>query len=213
MAKNQILALYRELLAKHGKPAGQWKLWCKRPKTLEEKETIIIEAILTQRTNWKNAELAMKNLRDNGISSLSGIYRADAAKVSPLIRPSGFYSQKSGYLFSLAEFVIENYGTAEEMQKVPLEKLRAELLDLKGVGPETADSILLYALGKPVFVIDEYTRRIAKAKGISDDRNYARLQKIFEAGVRKEYALYQDFHALVVIEGKEKGNTKLIQTN
>lgn len=201
---NKILSLYANLLLKHGKPEGQWKLWCKRPKTNEEKETVIIEAILTQRTNWKNAELAMKNLHDSGIGGLDDIYKAGAAKIAPLIKPSGFYMQKSGYLFSLARFVIENYGTVKEMQKTLPGKLREELLGQKGVGPETADSILLYALGKPVFVIDEYTRRIAKEKGISDDRNYARLQKIFEAGVRKDYAIYQDFHALVVIEGKAK---------
>ena len=176
MENNKIIALHSELITKHGKPRGQWSLWCKRPKTAEEKEAVIIEAILTQRTNWKNVEMAMYNLRAAKITRLKGIAKAGADAIAPLIRPSGFYAQKSKYLLELSRFILEKYGTAGKMQDAPLEELREALLLQKGVGPETADSILLYALEKPVFVIDEYTRRIAKAKGISEDRNYARLQ-------------------------------------
>jgi len=186
-------------------------LWCKRPKTEAEKETVIIESILTQRANWKNVELAMKNLGTAKITRLKDIDTAGAEALAPLIRPSGFYAQKSKYLFALSRFILEKYGTVEKMQKEPLKELRAELLMQRGVGPETADSILLYALEKPVFVIDEYTRRIAKAAGISEDKNYARLQEIFEAGIKRDYARYQDFHALIVIDGKEKTNAGSIQ--
>lgn len=205
MKVNPVRNLYSELFWKYGKPEGQWKLWCKRPKTEIEKEEIFIEAILTQRTNWKNVEFAMKNLRDAKIIRLKDICgqcEKDAARFASLIKPAGFYSQKADYLLNLAEFVIENYKNAVCMQKEPLGKLREELLNLRGIGPETADSILLYALEKPVFVIDEYTKRIARAKSITEDFSYHALQELFESAIEKDCALYQDFHALIVIEGK-----------
>ena len=206
--ENKIRALYAELLNNYGKPEGQWKLWCRRPKTEAEKEIIFIEAILTQRTNWKNVELAMNNLRAEKITRLKDIskmYEKDAARFAGLIKLAGFYSQKAGYLSTLTKFVLENYKTVARMQKEQLGKLREELLALKGIGPETADSILLYALQKPVFVIDEYTKRIAREKNLGDNLSYSALQKLFESSVEKDYALYQDFHALIVINGKENG--------
>lgn len=205
--QNQIQKLYSELFSKYGKPQGQWKLWCERPKTEEEKEQILIEAILTQRTNWKNVELAMGNLRAAKITRLKGIFEScekDMALFGKLIKPSGFYSQKAGYLKELSNFVLRNYRTIARMQREELSKLRGELLSLKGIGPETADSILLYALEKPVFVIDEYTKRIARSKNLADNFSYHYLQKLFQEGIRQDYALYQDFHALIVINGKEE---------
>ncbi len=207
LMSNKIRALYTGLFRKHGEPKGQWSLWCKRPKIGLEKEEIFIEAILTQRTKWKNVELAMKNLRAAKIARLNDICKAcgnDIARFAGLIKPSGFYSQKAGYLQGLAKFVLENYESIARMQKEPLAKLREELLALKGIGPETADSILLYALEKPVFVIDEYTKRIVRANSLCTDFSYAFLQKLFEESMPKNYALYQDFHALIVIEGKEE---------
>lgn len=192
---------------KYGKLVEQWGLWCRRPKTEAEKEIIFIEAILTQRTNWKNVELAMNNLREAKITRLKDICEMcekDIARFAVLIKPAGFYSQKAGYLQNLAKFVLENYKTVARMQKEPLAKLREELLALKGIGPETADSILLYALEKPVFVIDEYTKRIARAKNLSDDLKYHALQALFESAIDSDIALYQDFHALIVICGKEE---------
>ncbi len=209
MRQNKIQSLYSKLLEKYGRPEGQWKLWCKRPKTAAEKERIFIESILTQRANWKNVELVMGNLHSAGITRLKQICKiceSDKAKLSALIRPSGFYAQKSEYLSGLAKFVCENYGGIKTMQKEPAEKLRAELLDIKGIGPETADSILLYALEKPVFVIDEYTRRLARAKNLAQEFSYDSLQKIFQESVERNYKLYQDFHALIVIDGKAKNN-------
>ncbi len=205
MPQNRIQNLYSKLLERYGRPEGQWKLWCKRPKTAAEKERILIESILTQRANWRNVELAMGNLRSAGICRLARvceICESDKAKLSALIRPSGFYAQKSEYLSVLAKFVCENYGKIKAMQKEPLEKLRAELLAVKGIGPETADSILLYALEKPAFVMDEYTRRLARAKNLAHDLSYNALQKLFQESVERNYRLYQDFHALIVIDGK-----------
>lgn len=194
--------LYLELRKKYGRPQGQWKLWCKRPKTDREREEVILGAILTQRTNWNNVELAIANLKKAKLDSLKKISEARKMSFAPLIKPSGFYQMKAGYLLNLAGYVKNNCGSVPEMKKNDMEKLRKELLDLKGVGPETADSILLYALDKPIFVIDEYTRRLAKERNLSEDLSYDFLQKLFEENIRKDFRLYQDFHALIVINGK-----------
>jgi len=195
--------LYKELKKKYGCPKGQWVLWCKRPKTGREREEVAIGTILTQRTNWKNAESALDNLKREKIS-LKDIYRPGKKRIAFFIKPSGFYRAKAGYLSNLAEFIFGNYGGLEKLKKANLEELRGQLLGLKGVGPETADSILLYALDKPVFVIDEYTRRLVKKRGLSDNLSYPFLQKLFEKNLRKDFRLYQDFHALIVIDGKNK---------
>ena len=199
---NVFEKLYKELKKKYGMPKGQWKLWCKRPKTGKEREEVIVGAILTQRTNWKNVELALNNLKKTKINSLKDIYQLGAKKLAPLIKPSGFYRTKAQYLINLARFIIKNYGSLERMKGAELKELREELLKLKGIGPETADSILLYALDKPIFVIDEYTRRLVKKQGLADNLSYAFLQKLFEENLRKDFRLYQDFHALIVINGK-----------
>jgi endonuclease-3 related protein len=218
---NVFEKLYKELKRKYGMPKGQWKLWCKRPKIGREREEVIIGAILTQRTNWKNVELALNNLKKAKINSLKSILRLGEKRLAPLIRPSGFYQTKANYLFHLVEFILKNYGNLEKMRKADLKELKEQLLELKGIGPETADSILLYALDKTVFVIDEYTRRIVKKRGLADtlatklSRSesegkeedevlfaYAFLQKLFEKNLRKDFRLYQDFHALIVINGK-----------
>ena len=195
----KIQDLYKHLLTKHGKPQEQWELWCKRPKTNKEKELVMIGAVLTQNTNWKNVELAIANLKAKKLDSLNKIYGAGQKKIASLVRPAGFYNQKSGYLFNLAKFFVEN-----DIKHKNLEQLRKELLEVKGIGPETADSILLYALEKPVFVIDEYTRRLVEKHKIAQNMCYAYLQKLFESNLDKDYKSYQDLHALIVIEGKKK---------
>ncbi|MBU4204616.1 endonuclease [Patescibacteria group bacterium] len=206
---NVFERLYKELRKKYGTPKGQWKLWCKRPKTKREREKVIIGAILTQRTNWKNVELALNNLKKAKINSLRDIYRLGAKKLAPLIKPSGFYKTKAQYLLNLTKFVItEGWldNTRHTIKKAELEKLREELLELKGIGPETADSILLYVLDKPIFVIDEYTRRLVKNHNLASRTDYQFLQKLFEENLRKDYRLYQDFHALIVINAKNSIN-------
>lgn len=201
------MELYRELRRKHGRPLGQWSLWCKRPKTKREKEEVIIGAILTQRTNWKNVELAMMNLRKAKAASLKKIYflgRKNPRKLANLIKPSGFYKTKARYLFDIARFFVKNGGIAA-ISRMSLGDLRLALCRIPGVGQETADSILLYALQKPVFVIDEYTRRLLSAKGlaqIAKTSHYEKLQELFEKNLRRDWRLYQDFHALIVIDGK-----------
>jgi endonuclease-3 related protein len=201
---NVFEKLYKELRKKYGVPKGQWSLWCKRPKTEKEKEEVIIGAILTQRTNWKNVGMALNNLKKAKINSLKDILRVGEKKLAPLIKPSGFYQAKASYLFCLAKFILKNYGSLSKMGESDLKELREQLLELKGIGPETCDSILLYALDKPVFVIDEYTRRLVKKRGLARNLSYAFLQKLFEKNLRKDFRLYQDFHALIVIDGKNR---------
>jgi endonuclease-3 related protein len=201
---NVFEKLYQQLKEKYGKPQGQWSLWCHRPKTEQEREEVIIGAILTQRTNWKNVESALTNLKKAKINSLRDIERLGSKKLEDLIKPSGFYQVKARYLFNLTKFIIKNYGSLEKIKKVELKELREKLLKLKGIGPETADSILLYALDKPIFVIDEYTKRLMKKRKLAENLSYEFLQKLFEKNLKRNFRLYQDFHALIVIDGKKR---------
>jgi endonuclease-3 related protein len=200
----RIEKLYQELKSKYGRPKEQWALWCKRPKTAQEKEEVFIGAILTQNTNWKNVVLAINNLKYVKVNSLAAIYRLGRKRTEPLVRPAGFYKIKAGYLFNLAEFAVKSCGGLKKMEKMETGELRRRLLALKGIGPETADSILLYGLARPVFVIDEYTRRLVKARSLAKDLSYGFLQDLFEKNLKKDWRLYQDFHALMVIDGKNK---------
>lgn len=204
MVKKVFFKIYKELRKKYGKPKGQWRLWCKRRKSEKEREWVMIEAILAQRTNWRNVEMAMNNLKKTKLNSLFKIYQQGPKKISDLIKPTGFYQQKANYLFLLAKFIIEEYGSLKLMKRERKEVLREKLLKLKGIGPETADSILLYALDKPVFVVDEYTKRFIKERKIADNFSYNFLQNLFEKNLKTDFKLYQDFHALFVIDGKRK---------
>lgn len=171
---------------------------------MREREEVIIGAILTQRANWKNVMLAMDNLKSAKCQTLAQIYGLGRRKkytLANLIKSSGFYKQKCEYLLEMAKF-FKKSGGIKKAQKIKLKELREKLLDLHGVGPETADSILLYGLDKPIFVIDEYTRRLVKKEKITRNLSYDHLQKLFELNLPRDFALYQDFHALTVINGK-----------
>ncbi|MDI6602966.1 MAG: hypothetical protein QME57_02485 [Patescibacteria group bacterium] len=201
----KIYQLYLGLLKKYGKPARFWRKWCKRKKNTQEREEIVLGAILTQRTNWKNVELALKNLRRAKALSIEGVYRIGKKNLKlleTLIKPSGFYKQKTKRLFQFSKFIIENHCSLERFLEQDLEICREQLLELSGIGPETADSILLYAGDKPVFVIDEYTRRFVKKHNLSDKFSYHYLQDLFEKSLPKDVKIYQDFHAMIVLDGK-----------
>lgn len=200
-----VYKIYETLKKKYGKPEGQWALWCKRPKTKEEKEQVIIESILTQRANWINVCYAVSNLKDAGLLSLEKIISSGEETLQLLIKPSGFYKIKSHRLKTLCNFIIKECGGIEKAEKIHCDVMRGKLLSLDGIGEETADDILLYGLEKPVFVIDEYTRRLVRRYNLTDNLSYRYLQEFFEKGLgKKDYALYQDFHALIVIDGKER---------
>jgi len=201
-----IYKIYLELSKKYKKLDKYWKLWCKRKKSWQEREKIAIGAILTQRTNWKNVEIALNNLEEKKILSIRKIYQIGKNNLSDLeelIKPSGFYRQKAKYLFGFCKFIIENYKTFKNFLKQDIDKARKQLLNLEGIGKETADSILLYACDKPVFVIDEYTRRLTKKYHLANNFSYDFLQAFFESQLPKNPKIYQDFHAMIVLEGQK----------
>ena len=161
---------------------------------------------MTQRTNWKNVELALKNLRKTKVLSIEKIYqlgRRNPKLLENLIRPAGFYRQKSERLFQLCQFIVKNYGSSERFFAQDLEICRKQLLTLYGIGLETADSILLYAGKKPIFVIDEYTRRFVKKHNLAKKFSYDYLQNLFQKNLPKDVKIYQNFHALIVLDGKK----------
>jgi endonuclease-3 related protein len=162
---------------------------------------ICVGAILTQNTNWKNAERALENLIENGVNSPEEILKIKTRKLETLIRPSGFYRQKARRLKSLANF-ISKFGTFEKFRK---NVKRNELLKVKGIGLETCDSILLYACDRAYFVVDAYTRRFVRNLGIKTKDDYESLRAYFEKNLPRNTELYKEFHALIVEWGKRIG--------
>lgn len=206
LQKNKILQCYKILRSEYWMPCEQWNLWRKHPKSVKEKEEVIIGSILTQQANWKNVEKTMDNLKNAGKCTLAGIYGLrgkNKNKLAELIKPSGFFNQKTEYLLNIADF-FNKCGGIRKAGKYPLDKLRKDLLSVKGVGMETADSILLYALEKEIFVIDEYTKRFVKKNNLAEKYTYNYLQELFMESLPREYELYQDYHALIVVDGKKE---------
>ena len=206
--KTKIYQLYLSFIRKYGSPKEFWKKWCKRQKTKQDREEIALGAILTQRTNWRNVEKALKNLREARALSIEKIYKIskrDIKLLERLIKPSGFYKQKAKRIYQFCEFIVENYGSLERFFKQDLETCREQLLKISGIGPETADNILLYAGDKPIFVIDEYTRRLVKKRKITDKLSYDHLQQLFQQNLAKNVKIYQDFHAMIILEGRGTG--------
>lgn len=206
----QIYQLYLELLAKHGPPEKFWPQWCGRQKSKRDREIIAIGAILTQRTSWHNADLALRNLKKEKWLSLKKIAGLSGLeKLKKLIRPAGFYQTKSRRIFDFCLFVMEEYGGLKNFVKTDLEIARGQLLSLYGIGPETADVILLYALDKPSFVIDEYSRRLVKKKKLATNLNYDFLKNFFEKNLPADVSVFQNFHALVIVEQKGKSGSMM----
>jgi len=168
---------------------------------------VIVGAVLTQNTNWDNVEKAVDSLREAGLLSPSALSEAAPQRLHELIRPAGYYRQKAGRLQRLARWVGEHCIEADSelgaLKWEPLDQLREELLALNGVGPETADSILLYALEKPVFVVDAYTVRIlGRHELIEPDATYGDVQEHFVHRLPPDVELFKDFHAQLVEVGK-----------
>jgi endonuclease III related protein len=156
-------------------------------------DEIIIGAILTQNTNWTNVEKALANLRDRNLISLAGLAIIKPEELALVIRPSGYHNQKALRLISTAQAL-----TADILPPDP-DDLRRYLLSLKGLGPETADCIMLYAYGIPIFVIDAYTIRIFSRLGLcSETVKYRQLQDWFMQYLEKDVSLYSEFHALLI---------------
>ena len=165
---------------------------------------VIVGAILTQNTSWTNVERAIANLRSAQMLTPSTITSARLSKLALLVRPSGYFRQKAKKLKAFVRFLQREYGgSLKRMFDTPTEILRGKLLSVHGIGPETADSILLYAGNHPVFVVDAYTHRIFGRHGITDGKpQYERVRALFEATLPRDSQLFNEFHALVVNTGK-----------
>jgi endonuclease-3 related protein len=146
---------------------------------------VIVGAFLTQNTSWANVEHALRRLRSARCLSMSGVRRVSVAELEPLIRPAGYFRQKAARLKKFVAFVDQRYaGSLHRMFARPTAQLRLELLALDGIGPETADSILLYAGSHPVFVVDAYTRRIlARHQLVNEDTPYEQVQRLFQSAL------------------------------
>jgi endonuclease III related protein len=166
---------------------------------------VAVGAILTQNTNWQNVALAIHRLKQAGLLTASALFELPEAALAAHIRPAGYYNIKARRLKNFLDLLFARYGgSLESMAAAPLPLLRSELLAVKGIGPETADSMLLYALEKPVFVVDAYTFRILSRHGLAADPcSYEELQATFTAVLPPEIALYQEYHALLVRTGKD----------
>ena len=176
----------------------------------ETRLEIMVGAILTQNTNWTNVEKAIVNLKSAACLKPEVLRRMDTARLAELIRPAGYYNLKAKRLKNFVDWLFEDYGgDAANLESVNTEQLRAELLAIKGVGCETADSILLYALDRPVFVVDAYTARIAIRHGlIEPGADYEQLRLLFESNLPEDVRLFNEYHALLVRAGKEFCKTK-----
>jgi len=166
---------------------------------------VLIGAVLVQNTSWQNAEKAIDRLRRDDLLEPHALHAVPLEELEELIRPAGYYRIKARRLCSLLRFLVERYnGSLEAMFQTGLADLREELLKIKGVGPETADSILLYAGGLPVFVVDAYTHRVLARHGwIGFDADYYQTQDHFFSGLPQDAALYNEYHALLVEVGKQ----------
>lgn len=165
---------------------------------------IILGALLTQNTNWQNVEKALANLRPAGLLSPIKLTSLPSARLARLLRPSGYFRQKTRTVRGFLAHLKARYaGSLARLFQQPTEDLREELLLLPGIGEETADSILLYADGRPVFVIDSYTRRVLARHGLAPPRtSYGQLQDFFHRHLPRDPALFNEYHALLVAVGK-----------
>ena len=165
---------------------------------------VIVGAMLTQNTSWQNVERAIRNLREADLLEPHALYAVPPAELEELIRPAGYFRVKARRLRSLLEFLVERYGgSLEAMFAAGLPDLRRQLLEVHGIGPETADSILLYAGGLPSFVVDAYTHRIFARHGwIGFDADYHQIQDYVQSELPQDVPMYNEFHAAVGAAGK-----------
>jgi endonuclease-3 related protein len=195
------MPVYRKLLARNGH--RNW--WPGRTRI-----EIIAGAILTQNTAWTNAETALANLEEKGWLRVESLREVPERRLAEAIRPSGYFRQKARKLKAFVAFLDAHYGgSLRRMSFGGVETLRPELLGIWGIGPETADSILLYAFGKPVFVIDAYTRRVLVRHGWAGvDAAYEDLRKLMERSLPEDAGLWNDYHAQLVRVGQSHCGTR-----
>lgn len=186
MADSRALSLYKKLLSDYG-PQHWWPA--------DSQYEVIVGALLTQNTNWKNVEKAIANLKAARVLSPEAVLGTPDHELETLIRPCGFFRQKSARLKALTGKYLEFIARGG----IPS---RGELLEIKGVGKETADSILLYAFSQPAFVVDAYTRRFCAHHRLFRGKEYDDYRSFFESSLPRDAALYNEYHALIVEWGK-----------
>ena len=166
---------------------------------------VMIGAILTQNTNWLNVEKAISNLKKHKLLQPHKLYKLSHKHLASLIRPAGYYNIKAKRLKGFLKFFIRHYdGNVKKMSGIDTSSLRQQLLSVKGIGPETADSMLLYALNRPIFVVDAYTKRILlRHHFIGEDVGYDKIQNLFMQNLKSGVKLFNEYHALLVKLGKE----------
>jgi endonuclease III related protein len=196
-SRSPFFKYYRELLVAYG-PQGWWP-----GRTPFE---VIVGAILTQNISWKNVEVAISALRRARLLDPCRMRRAPVSKLARLVRPAGYYRQKARKLRAFLAFVErEHRGDLESFLRRPAAALRSNLLRIRGIGPETADSIVLYASGRPSFVVDAYTRRVLARHALIRGREpYEDLRGLLQSGLPRSAKVYGEFHALLVRVGKER---------
>ncbi|MCG2825513.1 MAG: endonuclease III domain-containing protein [Thermoplasmatales archaeon] len=191
---SKTINIYKKLL----KHFGRQHWW-----PAETRFEVIVGAILTQNTSWKNVEKAIKNLKKEKMLNCKKIANMDIKKLEKMVQPSGFYKQKAERLKRFCKYLDESYDSdLNKFFNRDTNVIRNELLSLNGIGNETADSILLYAGEKPIFVIDAYTKRMCERTGIVNAKKYDELQSFFEKNLPKNIEMYKEFHALIVELGK-----------
>lgn len=199
--KRDLDKIYRRML-KHFGPTGWWPG--------DTPFEIAIGAILTQNTAWTNVEKANLNLKREKLLSPRKILACPLEELELALRPSGYFRQKAARVQRFSQHLVDHYGgSMTRMARRPLDELRVELLGLNGIGPETADDILLYACEKPVFVVDAYTRRILSRHGHVDPKiGYEALRSVFEDHLKKDVAHFKEYHGLIVYTGKDYCRSK-----
>jgi len=193
---SNLLKAYERLLAAFG-PQHWWPG--------ESPFEIMVGAVLVQNTAWRNVERAIENLRDAGLMEPRAMVAISTDELAELIRPAGYYQVKARRLRNLLQFLLEEYdGSLEAMFDTDLATLRERLLAIHGIGPETADAILLYAGGLPTFVVDTYTHRVLARHGwVGYEADYHEIKDFFESALPADAKLYNEYHALMVRAGKE----------
>lgn len=192
---DKLTALYDRLMDAYG-PQHWWPA--------ESAFEVMVGAVLTQNTSWKNVEKALTGLKLAGLLDLDNIMALPREDLAELIRSSGFFNVKARRLKNLCGW-LQSQGGLDALAEWRTVRLRQTLLAIKGIGPETADDILLYAFERPVFVIDTYTRRLLLKLGlIQGSEDYETLRQMFESCLTPDHSLYNEYHALIVRHAKEK---------
>jgi len=196
MSYDKLMEIYELLYERYG-PQHWWPG--------DGRFEVCVGAILTQNTNWANVEKAIANLNEAGCLTAEKLHGIKTTELAELIRPVGYYNIKAGRLKNFLDWLFDNYqGDLKRLEHLSAEVMREQLLAIKGIGAETADSIVLYAFDKPVFVVDTYTCRVlGRHELIEAGADYEQVREYFESNLPSDVKLFNEYHALLVRVGKE----------